>query len=189
MWRLRKNLILGISISTNSTNVLEGPSGKKRYINANICWAHGLNSSQRKHQAFSSMIWLFKAQICESLRWINWLLYIEGGGAPNLWNWGSPDTVAALPGSLFLHLVLIAQNLENSWFIVKRSMGSGALRMYWTLSYAVGAARTPFYRGAHRGAECGGGVVRTQYCLSAFLRESKSRARSLWTCSWGHTWI
>lgn len=187
MWHLRKDLILGISISTNSTNVLEGPSGKKRYVNANICRAHGLNISQRKHQAFSGMIWLLKAQICESLRW-------AGYGTSRRWSpkplkLGLTRHSSSLTGSLFLHLVLMARNLENPWFIVKRSMGSWALRMYWTLSYAVGTARTPFYRGAHGGSECGGGVVRTQYCLSAFLRESKSRAGSLWACSWGHTWI
>ena len=36
--------------------------------------------------------------------------YILDDGAPNIGNWGSPGTVAALPGSLFLHLILMTQD-------------------------------------------------------------------------------
>ena len=87
----------------------------------------------------------------------------------------------------FLHLILITQDWENSWFTIKRSVSSWALRMNGALKQ--GLLGPPFHREAHWGSESALGVVRTWCCPFASLRESESQTRLLWTCLWGHTRI
>lgn len=143
---LRKKLISCILVSITSHSLKTLTQKIHHFLPL-----HMLSSWVKHFSAKATSI--FKYDFISANIWItleNQLLY-EDSGAPNIWTWGSPNTVTSSADSLFLHFILITQGQGNSWFIIKRPTDSRALIMFWAMCYEVETVGTPIsWRGTLR---------------------------------------